>query len=106
MLWGGVRVHQIVATAFHGSPEDQNMVIDHIDTNRCNNRPENLRWVTRLENVLNNPVTRKRITLLLQAHGHTLKDFIENNLNKAMNDIKELREKRERAENQKNGGKK
>ena len=73
MLWGGVRVHQIVATAFHGSPEDQNMVIDHIDTNRCNNRPENLRWVTRLENVLNNPVTRKRITLLLQAHGHTLK---------------------------------
>lgn len=36
----------------------------------------------------------------------SLKDFIENNLNKAMNDIKELREKRERAENQKNGGKK
>lgn len=78
MLWGGVRVHQIVATAFHGSPEDPNMVIDHIDTNRCNNRPENLRWITRLENVLNNPITRKRITLLLQAHGHTLSDFIEN----------------------------
>ena len=32
MLWGGVRVHQIVATAFHDSPEDHNMVIDHIDT--------------------------------------------------------------------------
>lgn len=29
----------------------------------------------------------------------SLKDFIENNLNKALNDIKELREKRERAEN-------
>ena len=42
MLWGGVRVHQIVATAFHGAPEDQNMVIDHIDTDRCNYRPENL----------------------------------------------------------------
>ncbi len=34
----------------------------------------------------------------------SLKDFIENNLNKAMNDIKELREKRERAENQKKTG--
>lgn len=61
MLYGGVRVHQVVATAFHGTPEDPNMVVDHIDTNRCNNRPENLRWLTRLENVLNNPFTRKRI---------------------------------------------
>lgn len=78
MLWGGVRVHQIVATAFHGTPEDKNMVIDHIDTNRCNNHPENLRWITRLENVLNNSITRKRIALLLQTHGHTLSDFIEN----------------------------
>lgn len=64
MLYGGVRVHQVVATAFHGAPEDPNMVVDHIDTNRCNNRPENLRWLTRLENVLNNPFTRKRIEFL------------------------------------------
>ena len=55
MLYGGVRVHQIVATAFHGTPDDPHMVIDHKDTNRCNNRPENLAWVTRLENALNNP---------------------------------------------------
>jgi len=34
----------------------------------------------------------------------SLKDFIENNLNKAISDIKELREKRERAENQKKRG--
>lgn len=64
MLYGGVRVHQIVATAFHGAPKDPNMVVDHIDTNRCNNRPENLRWLTRLENVLNNPFTRKRVEFL------------------------------------------
>ncbi|EJW89778.1 HNH endonuclease domain protein, partial [gut metagenome] len=25
MLYGGVRVHQIVATAFHGNPENENM---------------------------------------------------------------------------------
>lgn len=64
MLYGGVRVHQVVATAFHGVPEDKEMVVDHRDTNRCNNRPENLAWVTKLENVLNNPYTRKKIAFL------------------------------------------
>lgn len=38
-------------------------VVDHIDTNRRNNRVENLRWITRLENILDNPITRKRIKL-------------------------------------------
>lgn len=57
----GQRVHRIVAFAFHGEPPTELHVVDHIDTNRCNNRPENLRWLTRLENVLNNPITRARI---------------------------------------------
>ena len=67
MMIAGVRVHQIVATAFHGVPEYPTMVVDHIDTNRCNNRPENLRWLTRLENVLNNPYTRSRIAFLCDS---------------------------------------
>ena len=57
----GERVHRIVAFAFHGNPPTEQHVVDHIDTNRQNNRPENLRWVTRLENALNNPITRARI---------------------------------------------
>lgn len=56
-------VHQIVATAFHGPKPSSEHVVDHIDTNRFNNRPENLRWVTRLENILLNPITRRRIEL-------------------------------------------
>lgn len=56
-----VRVHRIIATAFHGEPLTKEHVVDHIDTNKRNNRPENLRWVTRLENVLLNPITAKRI---------------------------------------------
>ena len=59
-----VRIHRIVATAFHGEPQDPQLVVDHIDTNCRNNRPDNLRWVTRLENTLSNPVTRKKIILL------------------------------------------
>lgn len=54
-------VHRIVATAFHGIQPGPEYVVDHIDTNRRNNRPENLRWVTRLDNILQNPKTLRRI---------------------------------------------
>lgn len=64
MEFCGERVHRIVATAFHGpAPSDQH-VVDHIDTNRQNNRPENLRWLTKLENILNNEITRKKVELI------------------------------------------
>ena len=54
-------VHRIVATAFHGEPSTSRNIVDHIDTNRQNNRPENLRWVNRLENLILNPITLSRI---------------------------------------------
>lgn len=57
-------VHRIIATAFHGAPPTPKHVVDHIDTNKRNNRPENLRWVTRLENILLNPITAKRIATI------------------------------------------
>ncbi|MGB5609401.1 HNH endonuclease signature motif containing protein [Eudoraea sp.] len=60
----GIRIHRIVATAFHGDPPDPKYVVDHIDSNCKNNRPANLRWLTRLENSLKNPTTRKKIEYL------------------------------------------
>ena len=70
----GVQVHRIVATAFHGDPPDPKYVVDHIDSNRSNNRPENLRWLTRLENTLKNPATRKKIEYLCGS----IEAFLEN----------------------------
>lgn len=70
----GERVHRIVAFAFLGEPPEEDYVVDHIDTNRRNNRPENLRWVTKLENVLNNPITRARIENICGS----IEAFLEN----------------------------
>jgi len=68
------RVHRIVATAFHGEAPTSQHVVDHIDTNRRNNRSENLRWITKLENILLNPVTVKRIELVCGSIEEFLKD--------------------------------
>lgn len=70
----GIVIHRIVATAFHGEPPTKEHVVDHIDTNRKNNLPNNLRWLTRLENVLKNPITVKRIELMCGS----IEDFLEN----------------------------
>ena len=59
-----VRIHRIIATAFHGEPPTKEHVVDHIDTNRQNNKPSNLRWLTRLENTVLNETTRKRINYI------------------------------------------
>lgn len=69
-----VRVHRIIATAFNGEPPTKEHVVDHIDTNKQNNRPENLRWVTRLENILLNPITAKRIAFICGSVEAFLED--------------------------------
>lgn len=74
MLIGSERVHRIVCWAFHGAPVGDRNIADHIDTNRCNNRPENLRWVTKLENALNNQVTRAKIEVICGS----IEAFLEN----------------------------
>ncbi len=74
MLISQERVHRIVCTAYHGEPVGDRNVVDHIDTNRCNNRPENLRWVSKLENTLNNPITRAKVEIICGSVEAFLED--------------------------------
>ena len=74
MKVSGHAVHRVVATAFHGPLPTKNHVVDHIDTNRRNNRPDNLRWVTRLENILLNPITARRV----EYHYGSVEGFLAN----------------------------
>lgn len=71
---GGELVHRIVATAFLGPSPYPNMVVDHINTNHMDNHPTNLRWFTRLENILNNEITRKKIILICGS----IENFLNN----------------------------
>lgn len=51
-------VHRLVAEVFIPNPNNKPF-IDHIDTDRTNNRIDNLRWVTQKENC-NNVITKKK----------------------------------------------
>lgn len=74
MLIGNERIHRIVCTAFHGEPEGDRNIVDHFDTNRRNNRAENLHWVSKLENMLNNPITQAKIEVICGS----IEAFVEN----------------------------
>ena len=51
----GFGVHRLIAIAFIPNPEHKTQV-DHIDTNRLNNKLDNLRWASNSENNYNSKI--------------------------------------------------
>lgn len=79
--FGSDYIHRLVAKAFVPNP-DNKPEIDHIDCNPSNNYFENLRWVTRKEN-LNNPLTiehYKESNKNKAPYGYFVKKHIANKL--------------------------
>lgn len=48
--WKKNWAHRLVIAAFKGNAPSPKHEVNHIDSDRANNTPENLEWVTRLEN--------------------------------------------------------
>lgn len=44
-------VHILVALAFHGPKPSPHAVVDHVDEDKTNNRPDNLQWVRQSVNI-------------------------------------------------------
>lgn len=68
--FNGYSVHRAVAEVFlnDNKPIDKNLHVDHLDTNRQNNRVTNLKICTRTEN-MNNPLTRQAMATKVIAEG-------------------------------------
>lgn len=54
-------IHRLIAEMFIPNP-DKKPCVDHINTNRIDNRIENLRWCTYEENN-NNPITKEKMSI-------------------------------------------
>lgn len=85
-----IHVHRIVALAFLAEDPLRNC-INHLDFNRKNNRPDNLEWVTRGDNIrysvrhrrhcfgertANSKLTEEDVRLLRSAYSTQLRDAI------------------------------
>lgn len=70
-----LRVHRIVAETFIPNPENKSEV-DHINRIRNDNRVENLRWVTREENLQNRPNKHKK-HIFTEPHSEFGRLFFE-----------------------------
>jgi len=72
---GSVPVYKIVVKAFHGEAPTKKHVIIHLDDNKLNNSADNLRWATRLEQVVWYGNSREKVEFKI---GVSIFEFLKN----------------------------
>lgn len=88
-------IHRLVASVYLEKENDKQTEVDHIDRDRTNNRVDNLRWVTRKEN-MKNIIKPKRqlktfiIKIVLYLSSIYDNDNNSNGVQKLYNEAKKL----------------
>ena len=67
--------HILVCNAFHGPRPSPRHQVDHINRDRFDNRPENLRWVTPHENSMNNITHIRKLERLAREKNNSRLEF-------------------------------
>lgn len=76
-------IHHLVCLAFHGLPPSDDYEVDHLDGNKHNNRPGNLEWKTRSQNLTAAYITglrkeNRRIEVTDHSIGQTIEYYSMN----------------------------
>ncbi len=68
------RVHRLVLNTFNYNENSNSYIVDHINGKKTDNRLENLRWLTNMENIQESAINRKplekELTRLIEKYGY------------------------------------
>lgn len=82
-------IHHLVCLAFHGKPQSDDYEVNHKDGDKHNNRPSNLEWVTRSENLTEAYITglrkeNRRIEVTDHSIGQTIEYYSMNEVGRVL----------------------
>lgn len=70
-------MHVLICHAFYGYPPDETYTVDHIDRNKINNVPSNLRWASKSEQTINRYPLGKRKYMITEVINGKIHNFYE-----------------------------
>jgi len=70
-------MHVLICHAFHGYPPNDTYTVDHIDRDKVNNMPSNLRWASKSEQTVNRDPLGKRKYMIAEVNNGEIINFYD-----------------------------